>query len=32
MLSGLYVDGQRKREFFTDEDTAKRRLFWLPLG
>ncbi len=26
MLSGLYVDGQRKREFFTDEDSGKRRL------
>ncbi|HRJ10967.1 MAG TPA: tyrosine-type recombinase/integrase [Prosthecobacter sp.] len=26
MISGLYVDGKRKREFFTDPDTAKRRL------
>ena len=26
MLSGLYVNGKRKREFFTDLDTAKRRL------
>ncbi len=26
MLSGLYVDGKRKREFFTDEDSGKRRL------
>ena len=26
MLTGLYVDGKRKRERFTDEDTAKRRL------
>jgi integrase len=26
MLSGLYVNGQRKREFFTDLDSAKLRL------
>jgi len=26
MLTGLYVDGKRKREFFTDEDSGKRRL------
>lgn len=26
MLSGLYVNGKRKREFFSDLDTAKRRL------